>query len=181
MGRAKALLPGPEGKTFVRHLVDVLAEGGCAPVVVVLGPSGEAVLAEAGDLAPALVAFNRDSRTEMIDSVRLGERYLPADVTAALVAPVDAPCVTAALVRALAAAAEAAPDAAIVPVAGGRSGHPVVLPRAALWRTEAAAGLRALLESGAVAVRTLDWDDPRIAADVNTPEDHASLFPGWTT
>jgi nicotine blue oxidoreductase len=180
MGRPKALLPGPEGQTFVRHLVGVLAAAGCSPIVVVLGPSGEQVLA-AGDLAPALIAFNRDTRTEMIDSVRLGERYLPAGVESAMVTPVDAPFTTPELVRALCAAAAAAPEAAVVPVVGGRAGHPVVVPRRALYRPEAAGGLRALVESGAVRVESIPWPDERICADVNTPEDHASLFPGWTT
>ncbi|HEV8322277.1 MAG TPA: NTP transferase domain-containing protein [Myxococcota bacterium] len=180
LGSPKALLAGADGRPFVRHLVDVFTGAGCAPVVVVLGPGGERVLeATGGNLDPALVAFNRDTHTEMIDSLRLGERYLPATVALCAVTPVDAPFATPALVRALVAAAcAAATGAAAVPVTPtGTRAHPVVLPRTALWRPEAAGGVRALLESGAIPVTSVAWDDERIAADVNTPADHASLFP----
>ena len=173
MGSPKALLKHGD-QTFLGHLIDTFVGGGVSPVVVVLGAGAEKIAA-AVDLSRGTLAVNRDPRTEMIDSIRLGERYLPGDVDAVWVTPVDAPFVSVELIAALRDAWPVDEDgaAAVVPVAGGVQGHPVLLSRQALYHPAADDGLRGLLgrDAGTLQVVEVPWEDARVTADLNTPGD----------
>ncbi len=96
-GRPKALLPY-RGGLLVEHAAGVLADGGCAPVVAVLG-AGEA------ELRPGVgVVRNPDWASGMGSSLRIGLAALPGDADAVVVSLVDMPGVTAEAVRRLVAA-----------------------------------------------------------------------------
>ncbi|HEX9338404.1 MAG TPA: NTP transferase domain-containing protein, partial [Pseudonocardiaceae bacterium] len=122
MGLPKALVPY-RGRLFVESAADVLAQGGCRPVVIVLGAAADQVRASA-DLDGFQVVDNPDWNEGMGASVRVGLTHLGrlSDVTAVVVLPVDVPGVTPAAVARL--VAVAGPDALARASFDGVPGHP---------------------------------------------------------
>jgi CTP:molybdopterin cytidylyltransferase MocA len=177
MGRPKALLPLPDGRSFLHAIAASARAGGVARVVVVLGPPHAAAIAAA--LPSGLAAAeNPDPTRGMLSSVQAGVAALPAQVEAALVWPVDLPLVRAETVRAILAAGAAAPGQLIIPEKGGRGGHPVYIPRARFAVLGALApdrGLKALLQAYPSAVTRLPVEDGAVLTDIDTPEDFAQL------
>ena len=196
MGRCKALLPLGDGTPFVVACARALRDGGCAPVVVTV-PDDDAdraaVIAALREL-DVVVARNAEPVTGLSGSIAAAAALVAdadADADALVVAPVDAPFFSAALVRALVAAVDTAPAGAareVVPAAavpgvvdargGRRRGHPVLLTRAAWTRLPAFAdadGPRALLQSLGASLVEVAVDDERVADDVDTPRDYDRL------
>lgn len=143
MGRPKGLVREPSGEAWVTRSARVLRDGGCAPVVVVVGASASSV----GALAPAgcLVVEASDWAEGMGASLRAGLSALAAlagqDVAACVVGLVDTPGVTADVVRLLVAhAAVAGRDGLARAAYGGVPGHPVVLGRSHWTAAAASAG-----------------------------------------
>lgn len=125
MGTPKALVHDPDGTGWLRRSVEVLATGGCAPVVVVLGAAAE----EARSLLAGLdvqVVVADDWAEGMGASLRAGLAAAPGE--AVLVGLVDLPDVTAAVVgRVL--AAGSGPGVLARASYAGRPGHPVLIGR----------------------------------------------------
>lgn len=174
MGRPKALVE-LDGTPLVRRALEVLAAGGCAPLVVVVGARADEVEAIVGDRA--LVVTAADWATGMGASLRAGlaaldSRSEAAGVSAALVHLVDLPGIGPAAIARLAAAATG-PDALARAVYQGRPGHPVLMGRAHWGAVQAAAtgdeGARGYLAGhpGLAMVECGDLADPR---DVDTPD-----------
>ncbi len=156
IGTPKALLRDPDGTAWVQRQVSSLRTGGCRRVVVVVGARGEDVAALLpGDVAVVRQAGWREG---MGASLRAGLAALPglvdgvpadgvpadgvpADVagdasraegglaTAALVALVDTPGMTSAVVERVVALAAAGPQVLARAAFGGVPGHPVLLGR----------------------------------------------------
>jgi len=179
MGRSKPLLEF-EGRPLIARVVSALVEGGARPVVVVAppadspeGPPIARVAAEAG----AIVLTPETRPAEMRDSVELaiGEltRQAPPPVAIAL-APADGPGIDGALVARLLDVWRESPERIIIPKAGGRRGHPVVIP----WRfvmeipsLPPEVGINALMADCAGDVLEVDVADKALIADLDTPED----------
>ena len=127
MGRPKALVVDDDGTSWLARGVQVLLEGGCDDVTVVLGAAADEALARVPDGVTVVVAD--DWAEGMSASLRAGlEALHDSDVDAALVSLVDLPDVTGSVVhRVLAAGADRA--ALIRTTYDGRPGHPVVLGR----------------------------------------------------
>lgn len=133
MGRPKGLLTGPDGEAWVARAARVLANGGCGPVVVVVG----AAAAEVSALVPRTcsVVEATDWAEGMGASLRAGLDAVAGragpQVVAAVVGLVDTPGVTADVVRLLVGRALAGGVDGLARAAyGGQPGHPVVLGRA---------------------------------------------------
>jgi nicotine blue oxidoreductase len=128
LGRGpKALLPF-RGRTLVEVLADVLLDGGCREVVVVLGAGAESVR-EDTDLSRHAVVENADWSTGMGGSFRLGLSRA-RDEDHVLVALVDQPGLTPETVARLLGAHQPGrvTAAAYLDAAGGlRRGHPLLL------------------------------------------------------
>jgi nicotine blue oxidoreductase len=170
-GSPKALVRH-EGRLFVEHAARVLQEGGCVPVVVVLGAAADEVRATAS-LTGTSIVDNPEWTTGMGSSLRAGLRAVAdtADAVAAVILPVDTPGVTAAAVRRF--VALGAPDALARATYDGSPGHPVLIGRAR-WADAAAtatgdAGARRYL-----AVHrplAVPCEDVASGADVDRPSD----------
>lgn len=125
-GGPKALVPG-----WLADRVRALGDGGCSPVVVVLGAAAD----EARALVPdgTLVVVAADWAEGMGASLRAGldaAAVLEPAPDAVLVALVDTPGLTAAAVSRLVASAGRDPRAALAQaVYTGRPGHPVLIGR----------------------------------------------------
>jgi CTP:molybdopterin cytidylyltransferase MocA len=171
-GMPKALVRW-DGRLLVERAADTLTQGGCAPVVVVLGAAAEQVRDEAR--LDATTVDNPDWATGMGSSLRTGLASLyDTRATAAVVLLVDLPGVTPAAVRRL--AALAAPDALAMAGYGDHRGHPVLLGRDH-WAGVAAAavgdvGAKPYLSAHAAAVRVVPCDDVAHDRDVDVPEEH---------
>ncbi len=125
-GMPKALV---EGGAWLRRAVTTLIDGGCEPVLVVVGAQADQVIPLVPDHASTVLAA--DWAEGMGASLRAGLaeliRSAPPPVQAALVHLVDLPDVDASVVRRLVAVA----SPAVVARAGFESqpGHPVLLGR----------------------------------------------------
>lgn len=153
-GGPKALARDPGGVPWVERAVRALREGGCDPVVVVLGAAAD----EAAGLVPAGVRIVRaDAWTAGVSaSLRAGlEVVASTSSPAVVVVPVDTPDLPAAAVARL--GAHARPAALAFATYGGAPGHPVLLGRAhwaaLIAETEGDIGARPYLRAhGATAV-----------------------------
>jgi nicotine blue oxidoreductase len=171
MGRPKALVE-LDGEPLVRRALRVLRDGGCAPLVVVLG-------AQAGQvrtLVPAdvLAVVESGWAEGMGASLRAGlaalARLDPQPV-AALVHLVDLPGVSATAVARL--AGLSAPDVLARAAYAGRPGHPVLIGRthwpAVSGTATGDAGARGYL-AGNPAVELVECADVADPDDVDTPD-----------
>jgi CTP:molybdopterin cytidylyltransferase MocA len=168
-GMPKALVRH-RGRLFVEVAADALYDGGCVPVVVVLGALAEDVRSTAS-LSGASLVDNPDWASGMGSSLRVGLSALDDDVTAVVVLPVDTPGVTAAAVRRF--VGMAAPGALARATYDGVPGHPVLIGR------EHWAGVAELADGDAGArpylarhdVGGVPCEDVASGADVDRPED----------
>ena len=189
-GGPKALARSPVGVPWLVDRVTALELGGCSPVLVVLG----ARAAEARRLLPAsaVPVVAKDWERGLSSSLRAGldaAARLDSAPTAALVALVDTPGLTASAVRRLTRLADGEAGDAVLARASyrGRPGHPVLLGQRH-WRALADAvtgdrGAAAYLEeAGASLVECADVADgddvdERPAAGT-TPDGAATAPPG---
>ena len=174
MGGPKALLE-LDGEPLVRRGVRLLRDGGCDPVLVVVGAAAEEVvpLCDGAEVVPA-------DRWEsgMAASLRSGLAALTdrEPVTAVVVALVDQPGVSPEAVRRLRAAGD---DGALAAVAtyDGRRRNPVLLGRACwpeVWATATGdEGARSWLRSHREQVVVVDCSDAGDPYDLDSPDDLA--------
>ena len=173
MGRPKALVD-IGGRQALALVVEACRVGGCPRVLVVVGSDGEAVGA-AARAAGAVVVENTAWARGRSTSVKAALPHLPAGARAILLFPVDHPLVEAPVVRALLAAFAADPSAEVVlPVHGGRRGHPVLLA-AALFPAIAALGddepLRNTVRRAGRKVAEVSVSTDSVLRNLDRPED----------
>jgi nicotine blue oxidoreductase len=172
MGGPKALVE-LDGEPLVRRGVRLLRDGGCDPVVVVVGAAADRVrpLCDGAQVVEA-----PDWSTGMAASLRAGLAAL--DAAACVVALVDQPRVTPAAVQRLRAAHTDGARAAVATYAG-RARNPVLLDRS-VWADVAASaqgdeGARPWLRAHPSLVVLVDCTDAGTPDDVDTPQDLAAL------
>lgn len=173
MGTSKQLLPLAD-KPVIHHCLHTLLATPARPIVVVLGPGGEAVQEAIAPFSITL-AWNRDPEGDMAGSVRAGLALLPADCTGVLIHLVDHPLVTAATVQALCAAHLTTPQSIIIPTCNGRQGHPTLFPRAILAELTPTATLRDIIKKDQTRVMRVPVPDTGIFLDMDTPADYEAL------
>lgn len=179
MGYPKALLDF-RGEPFIIRVLQALEALDIKHRVVVLGPDAPRIRAALA-VHECLIAENPDPDTGPIASLRAALVALRTTrPAAALVWPVDLPHVRMATVERLIEAHERARAAAVVPVFGGRRGHPVIWDHtlfAELETSEAATreGARAVLHAHAAEVVGVPVDDPAVLDEINTPADYERL------
>ena len=169
LGMPKALVE-LEGRTLVERGVALLKDGGCAPVLVVLGAAAEQVSLLLTDVE---IVIAEDWDEGMAASLRAGLAVLDdLGVEACIIALVDQPLVGAEAVRRLAALAGQA-DAAVATY-GGQPRNPVLLDRAVwpeLLSLTGDMGARSWLRSHPQRVRHVPCDDTGSPDDVDEPAD----------
>lgn len=175
MGEPKALLSAGD-ETFLQRVVRAMKEGGCAYVVVVtarLDDETARAIAEEAAALDAGIAVNPAARSEQADSLRVGLRSLPPQAVAAVVAPVDVPDVSGALVRAVIEAHRRTGAPIALPARGGRRGHPVLFDRRVfdqLMTPELPEGARTVIHAHAAELAEVPVD--ALPADLDTPEEY---------
>ena len=117
---------------------------------------------------------NPEHEEGMGASLRMGVRAAPAGVDAYLVALADMPGITPALIASLAACHAAAGKAIVVPVCGGRRGHPVMLGaalRETLLAVTGDVGAREIIRAHPEWVAEFETQDESVLFDVDRPAD----------
>ena len=175
MGRPKALVE-VDGEPLVQRGIRLLQDSGCSPVIVVLGAAAEQVrpLCHGAEVVEAA-----DWQVGMSASLRAGlEAAARAGADGCLVALVDQPQITPAVVRRLR-AAHAGGAVAAVASYSGRPRNPVLLDRS-VWSAVAASaagdeGARGWLREHPDRVEAVDCTDAGSPDDLDTPQDLAAL------
>ena len=147
-------------------------DGGCAPVIVVLGAAANEVRASAR-LDGVTIVENQGWKSGMGSSLRVGLEALAAtDAESAVVVLVDTPGVTPAAVRRV--ADKSNRDALVAATYSSRRGHPVLLGRdhwsGVAMLASADVGARAYLAARAGSVMTIACEDIADDTDIDVPE-----------
>lgn len=173
MGSSKQLLPlGP--KPVIRHCLDSIITAGILDIIVVLGASGEEIAAAVSGM-PVKIAYNRDSLSEMAESVRMGMRELPDASSGVLVCLSDHPLVSVETVRRIIDAHGAGPEEIVIPTFQGKRGHPTLFPRKAIEGVLSGKTLRDVITNHGGIVRTIDVADEGVVVDMDTPGDYERI------
>jgi molybdenum cofactor cytidylyltransferase len=184
MGRSKALLTCPDGRTFVRALIDALRAGGVDVVLVVGRADDDALRAEVETIgAGTILVVNEDAdRGGQLSSLVAGLRQADRPgVRAVMMVPVDAPLVSSDTVATLLAVFSATGAPIVRARYQGRNGHPVIFSRALFDEVRAAdpqMGAKSVLRAHSTAIINVDVEDPAVVTDVDTPEDYRELLGG---
>ncbi len=161
------------GAALVRRVAGAALASHASPVIVVTGHAGDLIASALKDCDVRLVDAP-DYAAGLSRSLRAGVVALPADAEGAIILLADMPLIAPALIDALIATFEAAPNAtAVVPIYAGRRGNPVLLART-LFAT--AAKLDGDRGAGQIlaeidGVVECPVTDESIFADVDTPDD----------
>lgn len=169
MGRPKSLLETPLGLPLAAAQTQVLEEGGCRLVIVVLGCDYEHILPH---LPSCRVVYHPGWNDSRLSSVQAGLRSV--DAAGYLILPVDTCGVQPATIRAVLDFADDALASAVRPTWNGKHGRIAWLSRAlaeevlSLDTRKGKTRLDDILETRAVEFAV---DDPAILNNVNTPEE----------
>ncbi|MFC0860998.1 NTP transferase domain-containing protein [Sphaerimonospora cavernae] len=170
LGTPKAMVEFA-GERLVERGVRLLSEGGCHPVVVVLGAAEIRISGTAA-------VYNPDWASGMGSSLRVGLGSLPDTAAAAVIALVDQPLVRPAAVARLIEAFHAGATVAVATY-GGAPRNPVLIARGHFAEVCALAegdvGARPFLRAHPELVTPVPCDDVGDPADVDTPEDLAAV------
>lgn len=181
MGSPKALLLDNRGRPFITRVVEVMAAGGAAPVVVVTGRDHDAVAAALRQQAggPVVLARNPEPDRGQLSSLWTGLDACPPEADAVAVTLVDIPLLARTTVTAVIGAWSNSGAPIVRPEYRGRRGHPVIFDRRLFEELR-----RAPLESGARVVVSAHYpeivnvavDDPGCVVDVDTRDDYDAVI-----
>ncbi|GHH62426.1 4-diphosphocytidyl-2C-methyl-D-erythritol synthase [Streptosporangium violaceochromogenes] len=170
LGMPKALVE-VDGERLVDRGVRLLHDGGCHPVVVVLG-------AVTVQVRGAVIVRNPRWRSGMGSSLRLGLDTLPGDAERVVIALVDQPFIGPRAVRRLIRAAREGASVAVATY-GGRLRNPVLIARDHFAEVAELAtgdvGARPFLRAHPELVVAVPCDDVGDPADIDTPDDLPAL------
>lgn len=183
MGRPKALLDW-QGRSFVAGGVDRVRAAGCTLVIVVDG--AHRLDPALPGLAGATIVHNQHWQLGPLASMQVGLRRalaLEPALAGLLVHHVERPRVRVTTFASLLAAFAEQPDKLWQPSLAGRSGHPMLWPRALfdqlLALDPAHDSARTLVRGAAAGLRRkLAVDDPGVLDNIDTPDDLARLREG---
>jgi len=173
MGAHKALLPFPGVGTYMSHIIDSYMASGIRTLALVVAPTIPTELYEG--IPGVRIVRNPDPDLGRAHSLRLGLAALPP-ARYCFVQNIDNPFVDPELIGALNAAREEAPY--ITPEHQGQGGHPVLIGRPLIELVQADEGTDTplnLLFFGSARHR-VPTADPRVLANINTPEEHSRHY-----
>jgi len=181
MGRTKATLE-LEGRTFLERVVGALRGGGCDSVIVIVDGSDPVVRAEAERLGVTTLD-NPDPGEGPITSLRLALAALPDDVEGIAWLPLDHALVDqSAVLRLIEAATDSGADLTL-PMHGQKRGHPAIF-RHTLFAELADPGLeggaRTVVHRHLETACLVDFDNPGVIEDIDTPEAYARVLSNLT-
>lgn len=175
MGKIKQLLPW-HGQPLVRHVAETAIQAGLAPVVVVTGSSAPEVESSLTGL-PVTIVHNPEWETGQASSVRAGVNVLPKNSGGVIFLLSDMPQIPVGLIQNELNLHQKEFSAIICPRVKGQRGNPVLFDRQTfpdLTLLTGDFGGRKLFDR--YPVRWLEWDDPGILLDIDTPQDYQDMI-----
>lgn len=176
MGQPKALME-IAGKTFVRRVVDILLEGGCSQVIVIV-PYDPDIENEARS-TDATILVNPNPGEGPITSLRLALQQLSSKVEGIIYLPVDHPLVQADTISKLIRIATESESPLGIPTYLGGRGHPSFF-RANLFNElndpELEGGARTVVHRHLADATLIPVNDPGIIADIDTLKSYESAL-----
>jgi molybdenum cofactor cytidylyltransferase len=173
MGSPKALLRY-RGMSFLSTILDAIASARIEPVIVVAGHHYDLI----SQVFPNLqIVFNPDYEKGMSTSVQTGIRALPGGLDGAAVFLVDHPLMDRQTIDALTGRLE--PGRIVVPVHGGRRGHPVLFASdlfGEILDLSPDQGLNTVVKRIPERVVEVFVENPGVLRDIDTPEQLARLL-----
>jgi molybdenum cofactor cytidylyltransferase len=176
MGRQKVLLP-LDGAPMVLRVVDAALASRAAETVVVVGHEAARVGEVLAD-RPATVVVNDRFAEGMSTSLQAGLAAVDPSSAAVLIVLGDQPFVTAALLDSLIERFAATGRLIVRPALDGRPANPVLLSAALFPEIRAQhgdIGGREVVERHQGDISLVPVDDPRLVADIDSPDDYASV------
>ena len=174
LGRPKQLLSF-RGQTLVRRAVRAATEAQCNPVIIVIGPAGEAIRDELRATS-ALVVENAEWQSGLGTSIRCGLRQCAASIDAIVLLACDQPLLDATVIAALIAAHEKIGKAIIASSYADTLGIPALFDRScfeALLALPDNSGAKSLIAARPDGVASIAFEEGAI--DIDTPEDFERL------
>lgn len=172
-GKAKQLLT-LDGEALVHRSARAALEAGLSPVIVVTGAYAEEIRLALADL-PVVFVHNLDWSVGQSTSLQAGLSALPGEIGSAVFLLADQPEVPIQLLQSLVKAHARTLAAIAAPRVAGKRANPVLLDRVtfpALQELRGDTGARPLFsDPDRYPVAWVDWDDPALLLDVDTPED----------
>ncbi len=171
MGVPKALLPY-RGKTFVEHLLEVTRHPRVGVTRIVVGAHANEIREKLSAHAVEIVV-NADWAKGQLSSIQAGIRSLPDGGNDGMIlAPVDHPIVSAALVAQLIEQFDSSGKAIVLPTYKGRRGHPLIF-RASLYpellAASAEVGARQVVWAHADDVLEVPTEEEGVVLNINDP------------
>jgi molybdenum cofactor cytidylyltransferase len=179
MGSPKALLPF-RGRPFLENIIETAKASAADLIMVAVSPNDDKINAHI-DLAIATVVVNHNvTGGGPLESIQVAIRSLiNQKVEYLLVWPVDLPHVKIATIQALIQATRAGQPEIVVPLFGGRRGHPVFFSKTTfpeLLAAPADQGARAVVKRLPDRVVEIAVDDAAVTDAINTPADYQRLL-----
>jgi molybdenum cofactor cytidylyltransferase len=171
MGSPKALLPY-QGRPFLEHLLEVTKHPKIGVRRVVLGAHAEPI-AKVISLGADEIVINEEWEKGQLSSICEGLRSLPAEVEGMMLCLIDHPLISARLIDELVATFYATRAPIVLPVYGGKRGHPVIFSAAVFPELENAPqeiGARAVVWAHAKEVHEMDTTEEGCILNLNDPE-----------
>jgi molybdenum cofactor cytidylyltransferase len=173
-GQPKMLLEW-QGKPLIYHVAKAALAADLNPVVVVTGAVDQPIR-QALEGLPVVFTQNPDWKLGQSRSIKAGLGALPENTTGAVFLLADQPLVKPALLRALVERHSSTLAPVTAPRHAGQRANPVLFdyetfPR--LLQLEGDTGGRAIIDQ--YPVDFVDWEDPNLLFDIDTPDDYARL------
>jgi len=176
-GKPKQLITW-DGQPLVRRAVVCALDAGLSPVLVVVGAYEELVVGAVHEL-PIQIVHNPGWQEGQASSIRAGVRELPTNSGSVVFILADQPFIPPVLVRSLVEKHAETLAPIVAPRCAGQRANPVLFDKqtfSALLQLQGDTGGRSLLRDAQNYPTTwVDWDDPSILLDVDTPEDFQRL------
>lgn len=180
MGSPKMLLPWGS-QPVIGHVINVVLSAGIEDIVVVTGGHKEKIDQILASLA-VFNAFNPDyANGEMLNSIQVGLRALPASTQAALLVLGDQPTITAEIIIELSERSKKiVPGGIIIPSYHFRRGHPWIILRR-FWQQildlKSPQTMRDFLRENESCIHYVEFETPAILQDLDTPQDYEKYRP----
>jgi molybdenum cofactor cytidylyltransferase len=173
MGTQKLLLPFGE-TTVIETIVRTALDSSVDETMVVLGAEREKVRSVLQSY-PLTFAVNENYRSGMLSSVQAGFEALPGGAEAAVVMLGDQPGIAPEVVDGLVHGYRESGRGIVVPVYGGRRGHPVLIDvgyRSEILGLDPAIGLKQLVRAHAEDILEVPAESASVLEDMDRPQDY---------
>lgn len=183
MGQIKMLLPFGDKPVLARVLDNLIFVRDISPIIVITGHAEQEILPVLCVYKDVQTVPNPDYATgEMLSSVQVGVRALPADCAAFFLVLGDQPMVCPETLIALTDAWSVTHAPIILPTYKGRRGHPILFAAACvseILSLPSDATLRDVVTRYRKERHEVPVPDAAVIADLDTPEDYEHALRAW--